>query len=580
MSLNKHIEVFSTPVEVKVFSQIHKDSAGGSDTPANHMTGNLLKTEYGNNEEQQTMSNDSLAEEKLRSAIKLTNHSIAPPDEGVRQQIDSHPPPLPPVEEEMHTKPSQHAHVHTDEDVEMSPVALMDQVPRPLASDDKLLDQEAMVAGNVAVGGEQASMDEATIEGDQGQGQMVEQCGDVTVVEACTSPSYLEGTVQVCCNNKPNKPDAMVECRDLNLNYNSDVALCKAYFGAGPGSILLDHAIGVQTSLNPEDVGVRCGVVFMGNDILDSGNRGDQYVTICADTWSNIEASCQQPGYPPYVAITVVKGVLGGTTNSISSISGFACNGAEPSLSACPVVTGASVPCSLATSGQLRDVTKAGNCTHGDIRLVMSQINGPLKVCISIAWGTMCSEQVTSREVACKQLNASEPNIRVNATEQQLLKDPPYTLDVTMVCNKPDISSNLTYAQPLQQALYGQGTNGSLVPMSTSIGTVSELFFLQCSIVLTTCNHSHDASVKYCTCDIMIRVLTCTSVSRWRLRPGNGITDSQEAVRSEINGSCEQIESAAIAVTTLWRTKQKSKGPNVWTPDSDLNVPMADNNKR
>ena len=107
--------------------------------------------------------------------------------------------------------------------------------------------------------------------------------------------------------------------------------------------------------------------------------------------------------------------MLGG---SISSISGFACNGAEPSLSACPVVTGASVPCSLATSGQLRDVAKAGNCTHGDIRLVMSQINGPLKVCISIAWGTMCSEQVTSREMVCKQLNASKPNIRVNATGQ------------------------------------------------------------------------------------------------------------------------------------------------------------------
>ena len=33
----------------------------------------------------------------------------------MRQQIDSHPPPLPPVKEEMHTKPSQHAHVHTDE---------------------------------------------------------------------------------------------------------------------------------------------------------------------------------------------------------------------------------------------------------------------------------------------------------------------------------------------------------------------------------------------------------------------------------------------------------------------------------
>ena len=53
MSPNKHIEVFSTPAEEKVFSQIHKDSAGGSDTPAKYKTGNLLKTENGNNEEQQ-----------------------------------------------------------------------------------------------------------------------------------------------------------------------------------------------------------------------------------------------------------------------------------------------------------------------------------------------------------------------------------------------------------------------------------------------------------------------------------------------------------------------------------------------
>ena len=50
MSPNMHIEVFSTPVEV---SQIHKDSAGGSDTPEKYMKGNLLKTENGNNEEQQ-----------------------------------------------------------------------------------------------------------------------------------------------------------------------------------------------------------------------------------------------------------------------------------------------------------------------------------------------------------------------------------------------------------------------------------------------------------------------------------------------------------------------------------------------
>ena len=71
----------------------------------------------------------------------------------------------------------------------------MDQVPRPLDSDDNLLDQETIVTGNVAVGGEQASMDEAMIEGDQGQGQMVEQCGDVTVVEAGTLPQHL-GTLQ------------------------------------------------------------------------------------------------------------------------------------------------------------------------------------------------------------------------------------------------------------------------------------------------------------------------------------------------------------------------------------------------
>ena len=73
----------------------------------------------------------------------------------------------------------------------MPSIVLMVQVPRPLASDDELLDQETIVAGNVAVGGEQASMYEAMIEGVQGQSQMVEQCGDVMVVEAGTSPSHL-----------------------------------------------------------------------------------------------------------------------------------------------------------------------------------------------------------------------------------------------------------------------------------------------------------------------------------------------------------------------------------------------------
>ena len=76
----------------------------------------------------------------------------------------------------------------------MSPIDLMDQVPRPLDSDDKLLNKDAIVAGNVTVGGQQVSMDETMIEGVQGQGQMVEQCGDVTVVETGTA-SHL-GTLQ------------------------------------------------------------------------------------------------------------------------------------------------------------------------------------------------------------------------------------------------------------------------------------------------------------------------------------------------------------------------------------------------
>ena len=47
------------------------------------------------------------------------------------------------------------------------------------------------VVGNIAVGGEQASMKEPMIEGVQEQGQMVEQCGDEMGVMAGTSPPYL-----------------------------------------------------------------------------------------------------------------------------------------------------------------------------------------------------------------------------------------------------------------------------------------------------------------------------------------------------------------------------------------------------
>ena len=47
--------------------------------------------------------------------------------------------------------------------------------------------------------------------------------------------------------------------QSVNSSDNSVVALCKAYFGPGPGSILLDHAIGVQNSLSSNDAGGKCG---------------------------------------------------------------------------------------------------------------------------------------------------------------------------------------------------------------------------------------------------------------------------------------------------------------------------------
>ena len=49
--------------------------------------------------------------------------------------------------------------------------------------------------------------------------------------------------------------------QSINSSDNSVVALCMAYFGPGPGSILLDNA---QNSLHTEDAGVKCGSKVMG----------------------------------------------------------------------------------------------------------------------------------------------------------------------------------------------------------------------------------------------------------------------------------------------------------------------------
>ena len=49
--------------------------------------------------------------------------------------------------------------------------------------------------------------------------------------------------------------------QSVNSSDNSVVALCKAYFGPGPGSIL---TIGMLNSLHTDDAGVKCGGKVMG----------------------------------------------------------------------------------------------------------------------------------------------------------------------------------------------------------------------------------------------------------------------------------------------------------------------------
>ena len=55
--------------------------------------------------------------------------------------------------------------------------------------------------------------------------------------------------------------------QSVNFSDNSVVALCKAFFGPGPGSILLGNAnaIGVQNSLPSDDSDVKCGGKVMGS---------------------------------------------------------------------------------------------------------------------------------------------------------------------------------------------------------------------------------------------------------------------------------------------------------------------------
>ena len=113
-----------------------------------------------------------------------------------------------------------------------------------------------------------------------------------------------EGRVQVCCNNKQKKLDAMMVCRALNLNCrwpsdvhevamylqsvifsdNSVVALCKTYFGPGSRSILLDN-----NSVHTQDVSVRCGGMVM-------------VLSMCY--WLNLVITCSCNNYcflPPHM---------------------------------------------------------------------------------------------------------------------------------------------------------------------------------------------------------------------------------------------------------------------------------------
>ena len=64
-------------------------------------------------------------------------------------------------------------------------------VTRPSDSDDEHLEQEAIIPGNVTIGGEQASMDETITQCVQGQSQSVVECGNVKVLEAATPLSFV-----------------------------------------------------------------------------------------------------------------------------------------------------------------------------------------------------------------------------------------------------------------------------------------------------------------------------------------------------------------------------------------------------
>ena len=61
----------------------------------------------------------------------------------------------------------------------------------------------------------------------------------------------------------------------------------------------------------------------------------------------------------------------------------------------------------------LDPLTKMGNCTHGDVRLMdgSNVLEGRVELCINNAWGTVCTDSISEHDVKviCRQIGQLPP---------------------------------------------------------------------------------------------------------------------------------------------------------------------------
>jgi hypothetical protein len=268
----------------------------------------------------------------------------------------------------------------------------------------------------------------------------------------------MYGTI---CDDKWDILDARVVCSVLGLSAEEAIPVPGGTFGSGLGPIFLDDVICtggepslLQCSANPvgvhncdhsEDAGVQCEVTctngsvrlmigegynyYLGQTrfedfyyIKDELSRGRSEIclkstwgTICADTWTNQDASvfCRQLGFSPNGAVAV-------RTNSYSDPSVSAhlanvnCTGDELALLDCSYNIADSDVCQTLNDAEVvcQDAsTPYANCCDGQVRLSNGSnvLEGRVEICINNAWGTVC-DNIFSRDdsvVICHQLGFS-----------------------------------------------------------------------------------------------------------------------------------------------------------------------------